>query len=112
MTWDVSWIRAARKDFGKFPEVAQERFLDALVVVSQGQMPGSAKPLANLGAGVFEITVPYRTDTYRTVYALKIDDDIWIVHAFKKKSHKGIKTPKPDIDLVKERIKRLKESLK
>ena len=70
------------------------------------------KQLANLGSGVFEITVAYRTDACRTVHALKMDTGVWIVHAFKKKSHKGIKTPKPEIDLVKERIKRLKETLK
>ena len=56
MARDVSWIRAARKDFEKFPSAVQERFADALVIVSEGEMPGNAKPLANLGAGVFEVT--------------------------------------------------------
>ena len=48
----------------------------------------------------------------RVVYALQLGDDIWVVHAFQKKSKKGIATPKPDIDLVKKRIKRLKEQLR
>ena len=52
-----------------------------------------------------------RGDAYRVVYALQLGEDIWIVHAFQKKSKKGIATPKPEIDLVRERIKRLKEQL-
>ena len=49
---------------------------------------------------------------YRVVYALQIGEDIWVVHAFQKKSKQGIATPKPEIDLVKERIKRLKEQMR
>lgn len=45
------------------------------------------------------------------IYALQLDDDIWVVHAFQKKSKSGIATPKQEIDLVRERIKRLKEAL-
>jgi phage-related protein len=46
------------------------------------------------------------------VYAVQLGDDIWVIHAFQKKSKKGRETPKQDIDLVKERLKRLKEMLK
>lgn len=45
------------------------------------------------------------------IYALQLDDDVWVVHAFQKKSTSGIATPKHEIDVVKERIKRLKEAL-
>ena len=112
MAREISWIRAARKDFLKFPRTVRERMFECLEEVSEGHTTTEVKPLAGLGSGVFEISVAYRTDAYRTVYALKVDDDVWIIHAFKKKSHRGIKTPRPDIDLVKERIKRLKETLK
>ena len=54
----------------------------------------------------------YRTDSYRTVYAVQIDEKIWIIHSFKKKSKTGIKTPKQEIDLIKKRIKILKGMLK
>jgi len=50
-------------------------------------------------------------DAYRIVYGLQFGDDIWIVHAFQKKSKSGIATPKHQIDVVRERIKRLKEAL-
>jgi phage-related protein len=53
-----------------------------------------------------------RGDAYRVVYVLQIDDDIWVVHAFQKKSKTGLATPKREIDLVRERIKRLKEALR
>jgi phage-related protein len=46
------------------------------------------------------------------VYAVQLADEIWIVHAFQKKSTRGIKTPKREIDLIKDRLKRLKEMLR
>jgi len=61
---------------------------------------------------VFEIALPYRSDAYRMVYAVQLGDAIWVIHAFKKKSKTGIKTPKEDIDLIKSRIKQLKEMMK
>ncbi|HEY1631818.1 MAG TPA: type II toxin-antitoxin system RelE/ParE family toxin [Rhizomicrobium sp.] len=64
-----------------------------------------------LGGGVWELAIKSRGDAYRVVYALQLADAIWIVHAFQKKFKSGIATPKMEIDLVKERIKRLKEHL-
>lgn len=58
-----------------------------------------------------EIVLRYRGDAFRVVYAVQIGDDLWVIHAFQKKSTQGIKTPKHEIDLVHERIKRLKEIL-
>ncbi|MHA6769733.1 type II toxin-antitoxin system RelE/ParE family toxin [Sphingobium ummariense] len=107
----VSWIKAARKDFEGFPARAMDRALDALTVVADGGTPDIAKPLAGLGADVWELVIKARGDAYRVVYALQLGDDIWVVHAFQKKSTKGIATPRHEIDLVRERIKRLKEML-
>jgi phage-related protein len=70
-----------------------------------------AKPLHGLGSGVFEIALPFRGNAYRVVYALQLADAIWVVHAFQKKSTQGIKTPKRELDLVRERVKRLKETV-
>lgn len=74
-------------------------------------MPSLAKPLKGFSTGVLELAMQHRGDAYRVVYALRIDPDIWIVHAFQKKSKSGIKTPKTDIDLITERLKRLRELL-
>ena len=49
-----------------------------------------------MGSGVFEIALPFRGDAFRLVYAVQIGDDIWVVHAFQKKSTRGIKTPTRD----------------
>ena len=58
-----------------------------------------------------EIAVRYRTDAYRTVYVTEIVGTLWVVHAFQKKSKTGIKTPKSDIDLIRERVRRLRREL-
>ncbi len=111
-TRNISWVKAAKKDFLKFPATVREAMEAALTIAAEGSKADSAKPMTGLGTGVFEITKRYNTDTYRAVYGLKIGDDIWVVHAFKKKSKTGIKTPKEDVALIKSRIKQLKELLK
>ena len=107
----ISWIKAARKDFEDFPVGAQIEMGRALTVLAEGRMPDIAKPLVGLGTGVMELALKHRGDAFRVVYALKIDDDIWVIHAFQKKAKSGIKTPKHEIDLIQERLKRLKERL-
>ena len=111
-TREIAWIRAARKDFEKFPRAAQLDIRRQLTAVAEGQHPDDAKPMKGLGAGVSEIALRYQTNAYRTVYALVLDDAIWVIHAFQKKSPRGIKTAKKDTDLMRSRLKRLKEMLK
>ncbi len=111
-TRPISWVKAARKDFDDFPAGAQVEMARALTILAEGKMPVIAKHLTGFGSGVMELALKHRGDAYRVVYALQIDDDIWVVHAFQKKSKSGIKTPKHEIDLIQERLKRLKERLK
>jgi phage-related protein len=59
-----------------------------------------------------EIALPYRGNAFRVVYAVQLGEDVWVVQAFQKKSTQGIKTPKHEIDLISERMKRLKEMLR
>ena len=68
--------------------------------------------MAGIGAGVLEIALPFKGNAFRVVYAVKIGEALWVMHAFQKKSTQGIKTPKQEIDLIKERLKRLKEMLR
>ena len=84
---------------------------DGRTIVADGGTPDLAKPLAGLGADVWELAIKERGDAYRVVYALQLGDDIWVIHASQKKSPKGISTPRHEIDLVRERVKRLKEML-
>lgn len=110
-TRPISWIKAAWKDFQDFPRDAQDRAASALTAIADGATPDIAKPLTGLGSGVWELTIKSRGDAFRVVYVLHIGEDIWVVHAFQKKSKKGIATPKSEIDLVRERMKRLREQL-
>jgi len=105
----ISWIKAARKDFEQFPQGAQLDLARALTVLAEGRMPDIAKPLTGLGSCVMELALKHRGDAFRVVYALQIGSDIWVLHAFQKKSTSGIKTPKHDIDLIRERLSRLKK---
>jgi phage-related protein len=84
----------------------------ALTVAAEGGKADVAKPMKGLGSGVFEIALPYRGNAFRVVYAVQLGADLWVVHAFQKKSTQGIKTPKHEIDLIKDRLKRLKEILR
>ena len=83
--------------------------LIALTIAAEGGKADIAKPMRGLGSGVFEIAVPVRGDAFRVIYVVQFGDDTWVVHAFQKKSKSGIKTPKAEIDLIKDRLKRLKE---
>lgn len=111
-TRPISWVSAARKEFEDFPEGAQSICLTALSIAAEGGKADIAKPLKGLGSGVMEIALPYRGNAFRVVYAVQIGDDLWVVHAFQKKSTQGIKTPKHEIDLIEARVKRLKEMLR
>lgn len=110
-TRPVSWIKAALKAFRTFPEGARSVCLAALTIAAEGGKADIAKPLQSLGSGVLEITLSFMGDAFRVVYAAQLADDIWVVHAFQKKSTKGIKTPKHEIDLIRNRLKSLKEML-
>ena len=103
-------MSATRKAFAAFPEGAQSICLAALTIAAEGSKADIAKPIKGLGAGVIEIA-PYRGYAFRVVYAVQIGADIWAVHAFQKKSTHGIKAPKHEIDLIKDRLKRLKAML-
>ena len=108
----VSWLKAARHEFEKFPEGARMVCLTALTIAAEGGKSDIAKPLQGVGSGVLEIALPFKGDAFRVVYALLLGPDIWVIHAFQKKSTTGIKTPKREIDLVKDRLRRLQEILK
>jgi phage-related protein len=66
----------------------------------------SAKPLKGIGPGVLEVVSDHRGDTFRAVYTVRFADRVYVLHAFQKKSKKGVATPQPDIDLIKDRLAR------
>lgn len=110
-TRPISWIKAARKEFERFPAEAQAICLAALTIAAENGKADIAKPFKGLGSGVFEIALPLRGNAFRVVYAVQIGAEIWVIHAFKKKSTQGIKTPQREIDVIASRLKLLKEML-
>lgn len=105
-------MKAALKEFSRFPRPVQDRITSALRIAAGGEKADTAKPMKGLGSGVYAIALSSRGDAYRAVYAVQTGEDIWVVHAFQKKSKRVDKTPKHDIDLIRERIKQLKEKLR
>ncbi len=108
----ISWIKAARKAFEGFPTEVQDDIFTALIIAASGRKSENAKPMLGLGTGVLEIAVKHRGNAWRAVYVVQIGSAIWVVHAFQKKSTSGIATPKHEIELIRERLKRLREDLK
>lgn len=85
----------------------------ALYQAQLGLKAPSVKPLRGFGsAGILEIVDDHQSDTYRAVYTVKFSDLVYVLHAFQKKSKKGIATPKADIDLIKSRLKIAEEDYK
>jgi phage-related protein len=104
----ISWVTAARRDFDDFPDGARQVCLYALAVLAGGDMPRMVKPLRGLGSGILEIAARYKGDAYRVVVDLKSGVDLWVLHAFQKKSHQGSKTPVHEIDLVRRRLRQVR----
>jgi phage-related protein len=102
----VEWVGSSYRDFRDFPDPVQDAMGFALYLAQIGGMDGSAKPLQGFGgAGVLEIVEDYRGDTYRAVYTVKFERAVYVLHAFQKKSRKGIRTPQDDIEMVRRRLK-------
>ena len=95
-----------------FPEGAQSILMAALTIAAEGGKADIAKPMHGMGSGVLELALKLRGDAYRVVYAVQLANELWILHAFRKKSRRGIKTPEHEIDLVRDRLKKLKEMLR
>ncbi|MGH6738298.1 MAG: type II toxin-antitoxin system RelE/ParE family toxin [Bradyrhizobium sp.] len=108
----IVWITIARRDFEDFPEAAQTEFLRALTIVAEGRTPDIAKPLRGLGSGVLELALRHRGDAFRVVYAVQLGAAMWVIHAFQKKSKTGVRTPKAEIDLIRQRLARVREMLR
>lgn len=107
------WVGSSRKDLKAFPAEVKDVIGYALYQAQIGQKAMSAKPLAGFtGGSVVEIVEDFQTDTYRAVYTVKFSGLVYVLHAFQKKSKKGITTPKSHIALIKQRLKAAEEDYK
>ncbi|QJE74499.1 type II toxin-antitoxin system RelE/ParE family toxin [Aerophototrophica crusticola] len=102
----VYWVGSGRKDVRAFPEDIRDAVGFALFAAQTGGKHPHAKPLAGFGsAGVLEIVEDGEGDTYRCVYTVRFSDAVYVLHAFQKKSKRGIETPQSEIALVRSRLK-------
>ncbi len=108
----ISWFKAALRDFEDFPVQVRADAARALSIAARGGKADTAKPFKGVDGGVFEIALRHRGDAFRVHYAVQIGATLWVIHALEKKSKTGIKTPQTEVDLIRERLKRLKEMLK
>ncbi len=99
------WVGSSRADLRAMPQQVRRDIGQALYTAQQGETDPAAKPLRGFGgARVMEIVERYRGDAYRAVYTAHFADAIYVLHVFQKKSTRGIATPKPDMDLIKQRL--------
>jgi phage-related protein len=99
------WIGSAKSNLLEFPEAVQDEIGVALSVAQFGGKHPKAKPWKGEGAGVLEIVEDYRGEAYRAVYTVRFKNAAYVLHAFQKKSPKGIKTAQSDVELVSRRLK-------
>jgi phage-related protein len=99
------WVASSKRDYKAFPARVQDGFGFELFLVQTGQHPPSAKPLKGLRTGTLELIENFDGDTYRAVYTVRFREAVYVLHAFKKKSKQGSRTPRSDIELIKQRLK-------
>jgi phage-related protein len=96
---------SSKRDYQEFPPRVQDNFGFELFLAQTGQHPPSAKVLKGLGSGTVELVEDFDGDAYRAVYTVRFDDAIYVLHAFKKKSKRGIQTPARDVELIRRRLR-------
>jgi len=88
-----------------FPKAVQRHVGQALYAAQCGEEYPTVKALKGFGGrSVLEIGADHQTDTWRTVYTVRFGDAIYVLHAFQKKSKKGIATAQSDTELIWQRL--------
>lgn len=106
----IRWVGSSKDDLSSFPEAVRRRIGGALWEAQIGRKASYAKALRGFGdAGVLEIRDDCDGDTFRAVYTVRFAKAVYVLHAFQKKSKRGIATPKADLDLIALRLRRANE---
>ncbi len=98
------WIGSSKDDLLAFPETVKDDIGTALSVAQFGGKHPHTKPWKGEGPGVFEVVEDHSRNTYRTVYTVRFEGAVYVVHAFQKKSPSGIKTARKDVELIGRRL--------
>ena len=105
----VHWVGSSKRDLLTFPEQVVSDMGYALGLAQLGGKHPDTKPWKGQGSGVFELVERYEGDAYRAVYTVRFEAAIYVLHAFQKKSPKGIRTDQRDVDLVARRLRLAQE---
>ncbi len=106
ITKRLFWLGSSKKDLLALPVTVRKFFGHALDFAQRGEQHEAAKVLKGFGnAGVLEIVEDDTGGTYRTVYTVRFAEAVFALHVFQKKSKRGIETPKPDMDIIRLRLK-------
>ena len=108
----LTWLADSRSNVKSFPAGVQDDIGYALYAAQLGERSVKAKPLHGLGSQVMEIVAYDASGTYRAVYTVSIGESIYVIQAFQKKSTAGIVTPKPEMDLIRQRLRQLRSEVK
>lgn len=101
----LHWVGSSKRDFLSFPATVKDDMGNALGIAQFGGTAPTVKPWKGLGSGVLEIVESHDGNAYRTVYTVRFEKALYVLHAFQKKSPSGIRTAKRDVELVAERLK-------
>jgi phage-related protein len=106
----IRWVGSSKEDLSAFPDDVKRRIGIALFEAQIGRKARYAKPLRGYGgAGVLEVVDDFDGDTFRAVYTVRFAEAVYVLHAFQKKSRRGIATPRSEIELIRTRLRRAAE---
>src|SRR5882757_3325708 len=109
MAKPLLWVGSSRRDLLAMPKKVKRAFGHGLNEVQEGRTPESAKAFTQAGGGVMEVVEDHDRNTYRAMYTAKLANAVYVLHCFQKKSKSGIATPKPEIDLLDQRLRMAQE---
>ena len=101
----LQWIGSSKRNLLTFPEDVRQAMGFALFTAQTSDEHSNAKALKGFGGrGVLEVVEQHDGDTYRSVYTVRLENVVYVLHCSRKKAKRGIATPKEDMDLIRKRL--------
>lgn len=104
---NLEWLGDSKKILMRFPKAVVQEMGYALYLAQAGEYYAKSKLFKGCGSGVYEIATSYDKNAYRAIYIINLGNTVYVVHCFQKKAKQGIKTPKEEVDIIKQRLKLL-----
>ncbi len=101
---EVTFLGDSLDQIRSFPEDARQDAGFQIDKVQNGEAPDDWKPMKTIGKSVREIRIKESSGIYRVIYLANMEDAVYVLHAFRKKTQK---TRKTDVDLARKRLKKI-----